>query len=140
MDDCLLSWETEKCALFETRLLNAGQPLHPSAPPVPLHFPPPGQDPFDVWSAATYVAPAAVWELGCADDGAGEALPGSGVRCDEGGTIDGDRFRFDGLEAFRAFRYRPQALQIVAPCGDRLQRGVRLVPQLLSLISNIINE
>jgi hypothetical protein len=65
-----------KCALFETLLLNAGHPLHPSAPPVPLHLPPPGHEPSEVWSAATYVAPAAVWlgaHLG------GETL-GSGVR------------------------------------------------------------
>jgi hypothetical protein len=33
------------CALFGSRLLNAGQPLHPSAPPVPLHCPPPGHEP-----------------------------------------------------------------------------------------------
>lgn len=45
-------------AAFETRLLKAGQPPHPDAPPVPLHFPPPGHEPPDVWSAATYVAVA----------------------------------------------------------------------------------
>ena len=32
------------CALFDRRLLYAGQPLHPSAPPFPLHWPPPGQE------------------------------------------------------------------------------------------------
>lgn len=44
---------------------------------------------------------------------------------------EGGRFKLVGLEAFRAFKYRPQALQIVAPCGDRLHKGVLLVPQLL---------
>lgn len=42
-----------KLADLETRLLYAGQPPHPSAPPVPLHFPPPGQLPDGVGSAAT---------------------------------------------------------------------------------------
>lgn len=37
--------ETLICVVFETRLLNAGQPLQPSAPPVPLQCPPPGQEP-----------------------------------------------------------------------------------------------
>ncbi len=40
--------DVAKCALFETLLLNAGQPLQPSAPPVPLHRPPPGHDPVGV--------------------------------------------------------------------------------------------
>lgn len=40
-------------------------------------------------------------------------------------------FMVVGLEAFRAFWYRPHALQIVAPWGDLLQRGVLVVPQLL---------
>lgn len=31
--------------VFATRLLNAGQPLHASAPPAPLHCPPPGHEP-----------------------------------------------------------------------------------------------
>lgn len=39
--------------VFEMRLLNAGQPLHPAWPPVPLHRPPPGQVPDDVWSVGT---------------------------------------------------------------------------------------
>ena len=36
-----------------------------------------------------------------------------------------------GRAAFLAFRYNPQALQMVAPCGDLRHRGVRVVPQLL---------
>ena len=36
---------------------------------------------------------------------------------------------------FRAFEYSPQALQIVEPFGDRRQRGVRVVPQLLEAVS-----
>jgi hypothetical protein len=34
-------------------LLKAGQPLQPSAPPVPSHLPPPGQVPFGIRSAET---------------------------------------------------------------------------------------
>lgn len=48
----------EMFADFETRLLNAGQPPQPEAPPVPLHFPPPGQEPPEVLVSATYVAVA----------------------------------------------------------------------------------
>ena len=33
------------CDFLGNRLLNAGHPLHPSAPPVPSHRPPPGHDP-----------------------------------------------------------------------------------------------
>lgn len=47
------------------------------------------------------------------------------------GTRLGGFFRLVGLAAFRAFKYKPQALQMVAPWGDLLQRGVRVVPQLL---------
>jgi hypothetical protein len=50
------SWVRVRLAIFETLLLKAGQPLQPSAPPVPLHRPPPGHEPVGVWSAATYVA------------------------------------------------------------------------------------
>lgn len=45
--------------------------------------------------------------------------------------FDSGRFRFVGRDVFRAFRYRPQALQIVEPTGDRRHKGVRVVPQLL---------
>lgn len=41
------------------------------------------------------------------------------------------RFRFVGRATFRAFKYRPQALQIIAPVGDRRHSGVLFVPQLL---------
>lgn len=43
--DVLWHFSTLRLALLETRLLYAGQPLQPSAPPVPLHLPPPGHDP-----------------------------------------------------------------------------------------------
>ena len=36
-----------------------------------------------------------------------------------------------GLDALRAFWYRPHALHIVAPWGDLLHKGVLVVPQLL---------
>ena len=39
-----------------------------------------------------------------------------------------------GRGVFRAFEYNPQALQIVEPFGDRRQRGVRVVPQLLKTV------
>lgn len=48
VEACVLSCVDVKCALFDTLLLKAGQPLHPSAPPVPLHLPPPGQEPTGV--------------------------------------------------------------------------------------------
>lgn len=50
-------WVTLMLALLDIRLLYAGQPLQPSAPPVPLQWPPPGHVPELAWSAATYVAP-----------------------------------------------------------------------------------
>lgn len=64
-------------------------------------------------SAATYLAPAVVddaaWEL----DGTGDDLSGFGG--ETLGTVVGGRFRFVGRAAFLAFRYSPQALQMVAP-------------------------
>lgn len=116
-------------ALFETRLLYAGQPLHPSAPPVPLHLPPPGHVPVGIWSAATYVAPGVLFgNSGTLDFG--ESL--TGVCRGLPATTLGGRLRFVGRAAFLAFKYNPHALQIVAPWGDLRQRGVRVVPQLLS--------
>lgn len=50
------------------------------------------------------------------------------------GTKLGGFFRLVGRAAFRAFKYKPQALQIVAPWGLLLQRGVRVVPQLLQRV------
>lgn len=44
---------TLTCVLLDTRLLNAGHPLQPSAPPVPLQRPPPGHVPVGVCSAET---------------------------------------------------------------------------------------
>ena len=49
------------------------------------------------------------------------------------------RLRFMGLEVFRALKYRPQALQVVEPVGDLLQRGVLLVPQLLLRCVSYLN-
>lgn len=46
-------------------------------------------------------------------------------------AVEADRFIPDGRDAFRAFKYRPQALQMVFPAGERRQRGVLVVPQLL---------
>lgn len=137
-------WSTLRLALLAIRLLYAGHPLHPSAPPVPLQRPPPGHVPFGVRSAATYFAPAVVlvvvvvvvvgdgtaWATAAALGAAGDVRSGLGVAF---GTVVGGRFRFVGRAAFLAFRYRPQALQMVAPCGDLRQRGVRLVPQLLKV-------
>ena len=114
---------TLRFALFDRRLLKAGQPWQPSAPPVPLHRPPPGHVPVGVCSAETYVAP-------------GTLARGFGAieTCWPGGlswTTLGGFFRPMGREVFLALKYKPQALQIVAPCGDLLHRGVRVVPQLL---------
>ena len=41
---------------------------------------------------------------------------------------------FVGRGVFRTFEYKPQALQIVEPFGDRRQRGVRVVAQLLKIV------
>lgn len=43
-------------ALLDTRLLNAGQPLQPACPPVPLQIPPPGHEPACTCAAGTYCA------------------------------------------------------------------------------------
>lgn len=111
--------------VFETRLLKAGQPLQPSAPPVPLQCPPPGHEPVGIWFADIYVdlpfspAPSAV---------EGDTLlRSSGVSISEPGAdieVDGGLLRFVGRDVLRAFRYNPHALQIVDPVGDRRQSGV----------------
>ncbi len=49
--------------------------------------------------------------------------------------MEGGRFRLVGRAEFRAFKYNPHALHIVAPCGERLQSGVLVVPQLLLFIN-----
>jgi hypothetical protein len=51
--------------------------------------------------------------------------------CWPAGTTLGGFFSVVGRDAFLAFRYKPQALQIVAPAGDLLHNGVLVVPQLL---------
>ncbi len=72
------------------------------------------------------------------------------MACDEGDTllrcgscskfegkvdVDGGRLKLVGRDALRALRYKPQALQIVVPVGERRQSGVRVVPQLLCDLS-----
>lgn len=115
--------------LLAILLLYAGHPLQPTAPPIPLQRPPPGHVPRGISEAASCFAAAdeldavAPCELLLAT---GEDL--SGCILD---TVVGGLFKLVGRAAFLAFRYRPQALQMVAPCGDLRQRGVRLVPQLL---------
>lgn len=111
-------------ALFATLLLYAGQPLQPSAPPVPLQRPPPGHVPDGVQSSVTYVAPGTFGNNGAlllANDFFGMR---SRLLCC-------GRIRLTGRGAFLDFWYRPQALQMVAPVGDLLQSGVSLVPQFL---------
>lgn len=111
-------------ALFATLLLYAGQPLQPSAPPVPLQRPPPGHVPEGVQSSVTYVAPGTFGNNGAlllANDFFGMR---SRLLCC-------GRIKLTGRGAFRDFWYRPQALQMVAPVGDLLQSGVSLVPQFL---------
>lgn len=44
---------------------------------------------------------------------------------------EGGLLRLVGRDIFRALWYKPQALQMVDPLGDRRQRGVCVVPQLL---------
>ncbi len=69
--ECMLSaGRTLILADFDMRLLKAGQPLQPSAPPVPLQCPPPGQVPDAVWSAVTNVAPGTAdinWDADCGE-------------------------------------------------------------------------
>lgn len=101
------------------RLLYAGQPSQPSAPPVPLQLPPPGHDP-----CGRQAPLVAVCEPG---DTLRAPEPGSGAESD----CELTRVRFVGLCAFLALRYRPQALHIIAPVGDLRHNGVLLVPQLL---------
>lgn len=44
---------------------------------------------------------------------------------------------FVGRGVFRAFRYKPQALQIVEPVGERRHSGVWVVPQLLQIVIHL---
>lgn len=85
---------------FETRLLYAGQPLQPSAPPVPLQRPPPGQVPDGVFSAATYVAPATLGAVSWLE------APGFGgfARGGSAETTLGGFFRFVGRAEFLALK------------------------------------
>ena len=45
--------------------------------------------------------------------------------------FEANRFMFAGREILRAFKYSPQALQMVEPVGERRHKGVCVVPQLL---------
>lgn len=101
-DEGVLSCAIAKFALLATRLLYAGHPLQPSAPPVPLQRPPPGHEPLVLCSAAIYVAVDGVY---CAGEKVGDACcdVSCEVRCGEIEVV-GARFRFVGLEALRAFK------------------------------------
>lgn len=57
VDDVRCATAALSKALLATRLLNAGQPLQPACPPVPLQIPPPGQEPACTCAAGTYPAP-----------------------------------------------------------------------------------
>ena len=107
------------------RLLYAGQPPQPSAPPVPLQLPPPGQVPRER-KAAPGSGPVVVEGVGLLWIGWLSLVDAPSFA----GTVV-TFFSVCGLDVFRAFKYRPQALHIVAPVGDLRQSGVRVVPQLL---------
>lgn len=90
-----------------------------------------------MWFAATYVGLP-----DCATTSADEGdmlLWWSGFSCSEpGAEIELEAWRLAllvGRGAFRAFRYSPQALQMVEPVGDRRHSGVWVVPQLLYILS-----
>ena len=93
----------ESWVLFEILLLYAGHPLQPVAPPVPLHWPPPGQVPVGAWLAAIYVDLPA-----CAGPSAmdGERLlwssPPSKSEPGADTDADGGRLKLVGLDVFRA--------------------------------------
>lgn len=57
VDDVRCAAAALSTALLDTRLLNAGQPLQPACPPVPLQIPPPGHEPACTWAAGTYCDP-----------------------------------------------------------------------------------
>ena len=95
-----LAAEATCCAFFATRLLYAGQPAHPSAPPVPLQRPPPGQEPR---GSAVFATSSAVVGSMVARRVAGlgaSALSGSP------GSFEGARDFFNpiGREVLRALR------------------------------------
>ena len=90
-----------RLALLDMRLLYAGQPLHPSAPPVPLHFPPPGHVPDEVWSSATYVAPGVFVTAG--EFGLGGS-PFPALCRGFAGTTLGGRLRLVGRAEFLALK------------------------------------
>ena len=127
------------CAFFESLLLYAGQPLQPSAPPVPLQRPPPGHDPPVVlcWTASM-VLPVGIVPF----DREGDVLCRSSVESDSEAGVDavviGARLRFIGRAVFLAFKYNPQALHMVEPVGDLRHSGVLEVPQLLNLDVSLI--
>ena len=126
----------EEGPFLVNRLLNAGQPWHPSAPPVPLQRPPPGQEPGGCCGARR----SSAGDMASVKDAEGLLRRRAGAFSARLGPDEmllpalpvAGRFKFLGREVLRALRYKPQALQIVDPAGERRQSGVLLVPQLLS--------
>lgn len=111
-------------------LLKAGHPPQPSAPPAPLQLPPPGQEPGGCSGSRRGTAVVCA-ELDVVDTAAGDVL----WRCrrPSSGAPGLARLKFEGRGAFLVLRYKPQALHIVLPAGDRRHRGVLFVPQLLQI-------
>ena len=87
---------------FATRLLNAGHPLHASAPPAPLHCPPPGHEPEECSGGLYDPAGCRGW-MDPEDSAEGELLdrpPRLLAECEVG---EGDGFlKLVGLEWLRA--------------------------------------
>lgn len=83
------------------RLLKAGHPWQPSAPPVPLQRPPPGHVPFGIWEADMYAAPGV---LGAVFEPDGDVpFTVEGCREDPETTMFGGFLRLVGRAAFLAF-------------------------------------
>jgi len=105
---------TNEGAIRDIRLLKAGHPPHPSAPPAPLHWPPPGHEP-GMCSGSRYGTVCGLDDNGVAAvvGAAGtSAVVGCGLFC-LGVAVD--RLKFVGRGALRVFWYRPHALQITFP-------------------------
>ena len=120
------------CAFLEILLLYAGQPLQPSAPPVPLQRPPPGHDPPPLWrDTLSAVRVLATVPLDNEGDVLCRCSVGSDSEAGVEGVAMGARLRFIGRAVFLALKYRPQALHMIEPVGDLRHKGVLEVPQLL---------
>lgn len=121
-----LATEAVTFVVFDTRLLYAGHPSQPSAPPAPLQLPPPGHEP-DVCSGVRYGKDEIGFVLFVfADTEWLRFRLGVSVATTELGLL-----KWVGRGALRDFRYKPHALQMVVPVGDLLHSGVFVVPQLL---------